>query len=141
MIRKIDIIAAARSIVRKNEGYQLPLLIHPRRDWWIGLAVFGLVVIGGGLFLGKTYLVYQSVDSLEGAEADQIPRYQAEIVQDVITVYTNRALRYEALVQQSLRTVVPEVIESEQSAEIGSSTEATLVPIDVETILERNETL
>lgn len=121
MINKIDIIAAARSIVRKNEGYELPVLIHPRRDWWIGLMVFAILVIGGGLFLGRMYLVYQSVDQLIGVEANRIPRYQAEIVQDVITMYTNRQLQYEALVQQTARVVAP-------LGETATSTESVAVP-------------
>jgi hypothetical protein len=98
MSRKYDIIAAARAIVRTNTGYRAPILIHPQRDWWLGIGLFTLVVLIGGGILARTYTLNDSLDTLVGAEADTVPRYQAEVVGDVLEIYRVRASGYQSFV-------------------------------------------
>ncbi len=129
MIRKIDIIAAARAIVKRNEGYTLPVLIHPRRDWWIGLVAFAVVVIGGSLVLARMYVVFQSVDQLEGAEASQIPRYQAEVVADVNRLYENRQATFDTLVAAAARVAPASVAEDTATTSIETDTTTVSEPV------------
>lgn len=109
MIKKYDIIAAARAIVHKNKGYRIPVLIHPQRDWWIGIGIFALIVFIGGAVLAKMYVTNDSLDSLTGVEADRIPRYRQEVVSDALSVYRSRAAAYQAFVEN--RPVAPIVVE------------------------------
>lgn len=101
MIKKYDIIAAARTISRKSKGYRAPMLIHPQRDWWIGLCMFAVIVIAGGGVLARMYALNDSLDSLVGAEANSIPRYREEVVQDVLTEYRTRGVAYQMLIENT----------------------------------------
>ncbi len=124
MITKKDIINAAKAVVRKSNGYRIPVLIHPRRDWLLGLLLFAVIVIGGGLVLARLYIVNQAVDTLVGVEAEQIPRYREEVVSDVLAVYRERKASYDAV----LMNLPAEPLEvATSSDDVASSTDAELL--------------
>ncbi len=122
MITKKDIINAAKAVVRKSNGYRIPMLIHPRRDWLLGLLFFAVIVIGGGLVLARLYFVNQSVDALVGVEAEQIPRYREEVVNDVLAVYRERKATYDAILM-NLPAVPPEAATTSEATASSTDTE------------------
>ncbi len=124
MITKKDIINAAKAVVRKSNGYRIPVLIHPRRDWLFGLTLFAVVVIGGGAALARLYFVNQAVDTLVGTEAEQIPRYRQEVVNDVLRGYRERKATYDAILR-NLPAASPDTATS--SGDAASSTDAEVV--------------
>ncbi len=140
MIKKFDIIAAARGIVRTNKGYRAPILIHPQRDWWIGIFLFSVLVLVGGGVLARMYMINNTLDALVGAEANAIPRYQEEIVQDVLVAYRERAAAYQTFIGNPpelppTATTTEEVIDEDIAEEV-TEVEVTPAPEREETVVE-----
>ncbi len=128
MIKKYDIIAAARAIVHKNKGYRIPVLIHPQRDWWIGIGIFAFLVVVGGVVLAKMYVTNDSLDALVGVEADKIPRYQQEVVNDALNEYRGRTESYHAFIEN--RPEVPIVVAA-TTTDTSATTSEAVIPEEV----------
>ncbi len=138
MIRKIDILKAARSIVRHNRGYRLPVLIHPQRDWWIGLILFGTLTLGGSLFLARLYFVNQSLEGIVGVEGDTVPRYREEVVTDVLALYASRHAAYQAAL--GALPLAP-IVEVATTTPTTATTTDVVVPSAPEAAVEEVEAL
>lgn len=122
MISKADIVRAARSVVRHNRGYRLPVLIHPQRDWWIGLMLFSVITLGGSLFMARLYFVNQSLEGIVGIEGDAVPRYREEVVADVLKLYDARRDAYQEALGAIPVVPVLEVASTTPVTEVGTST-------------------
>lgn len=124
MITKQDIIRAAKQIVRKNKGYHVPALIHPQRDWALGLGIFTIVVLGGSFYLASLFVTYQKLDRLEGAPVTGIARYRDEVVKDVLAYYAERADAY----TQWWDPTAPEVVPMSEADPAAATSTATSTP-------------
>lgn len=82
-------------------------LIHAKRDWWIGLMLFATIVFLGSIVLARLYYIHESIDALEGAEAEQIPRYHEDIVANVLKLYRTRTERYESMRATEPVAIIP----------------------------------
>ncbi len=94
MISKTNIIAAAKNIARHNRGYHTSSPIHPRRDWWIGLTMFAVIVLSGSLYLAQLFVKYQQVEDLKGEAVLDVPKYQETAVDHALENYENRSAFY-----------------------------------------------
>lgn len=135
MISKQDILKAAKQIVRQNRGYHSPQLVHPRRDWWIGLSIFATIVIVGSFYLAHLFVQYQAVEDVEGEVVHGVPKYKETVVQDVLTVFGIRSVDYaDALSKpapQPIATTTDEMA-STTDAVMGEEGEATTTVGEIE---------
>lgn len=86
-----------RSVFRKSNGYPDRRLMHPRREWGIGLFIFSVVMISGSLVAANLFVTYKNIESADGDPGNSIPRYQERDTSDALDLYRQRTKNYAAL--------------------------------------------
>lgn len=112
MIHKPDIHAIAKKIIRHQRGVREHHIIHPGRDWFIGLGL-SLVIVAAVGYWAVTMYVEISNRSVEvsSVPATDIVVYRSELVQAALTRFGERATTYRELLQNridDIPTPVPE---------------------------------
>lgn len=97
MIEKKDILAMVRHVTRHSRGVRDPQIVHPMREWIIGVGFVLVGVMVGGLY---SFVVYNRTLS-DQAEQPIVPvamvPYQAMIVERALDVYGDRRAQYDAI--------------------------------------------
>jgi hypothetical protein len=123
--------SVAAKLFAQKTGMQRIKLMHPYRDWFIGLLVALLIMI---LMVGWSAFVY--FDQREGIAIDEsrvevaIPAYRAELVDQALDIFTQRAARTAALVT-SESTQVPVVSQTAVATSTTATTSPNLIPVEV----------
>ncbi len=87
MIESKDISKMVKKILKSKKSVKDTDLMHPNRDWFLGLATFAVAVTLGGIFCYTQYVGYQS-KKLEIITVTERPvPYQAATVGDAIKLY------------------------------------------------------
>jgi hypothetical protein len=142
MIDKKDIKKFARELVKFDKGIKNPKLMHPSRDWQIGI-LSGVVLLSGvTLWNLDTYFEYREDNSISQTEevTDSVV-YRETLVKSALDSYQERALTH-----QELRSGEPAPFPETVPEEIDQATSTTLdipaedQPIDTATTSELSET-
>jgi len=107
----------AQHVFKKGQGYPDRRLMHPRREWSIGLLVFAVVVVGGAFASSQVYVKYSDVDALIIEADTKIVSYDKQTVDAALELFRKRALLYETL---NAKTVTIETVQS-----VSTTTQAT----------------
>ena len=107
MIDKKSIIKMASAIVRHDKGYPDRRLMHPQREWFIGLVLFAVILIAGSLLAGDIFLTYQNIELSEGDSGQSIPIYRESSVQNSLDLYQARGEEYDALREKKVMITSP----------------------------------
>lgn len=119
MINTKDILKMAKATLRHDQGYPERRLIHPHREWLIGMSMFMVLLLSGSTAAGLLFLHYQNLGADIVPSEQRIPNYQSVTVSDVLSVYANRTATFTTL--QTTNDVVPSV-EMESATTSASTT-------------------
>ncbi len=114
MIDTTEITKMVKHIVRRDNGIPDSNIMHPMREWGIGILVTAIAVVGGvifNIFLYQTYTA--ALTTVVPVQETAVP-YQAANVAAAIEWYTKQAKTY----QQIIGTRTPPV-------SLATSTSAT----------------
>lgn len=111
MIKKQDIMAMARNVAKFGRGQQSVKVIHPRREWLIGVVLFFVVLITGGIFNATNYLAYENIEEAVQGEATGMKEYRSTDAEAVAELYAARQAEYERLRGTAPASVVIEATE------------------------------
>lgn len=117
MIQSSDIKKMVRNVLRRDKGLQDSRIMHPTREWFIGLVVLCVIVVVGG---GYSALSYVNFDTKEYSDADAsqgLITYRAAQVEQAIAKYSNKKNEHEQLIGD-----IPAVIPEPEPATVASST-------------------
>lgn len=127
MIDKKNILAMSRAVFRKGQGYPDRRLIHPNREWVLGLILFTIVVLGGSIAVTNVFSKYGNSNIQNGEVTNKVPVYHAGAVKEALEIYSARSLEYTRL--KANKVVVPVAEEStEEVLMVATSTEAVPSP-------------
>ena len=123
MITAHNILKMARHIVRRSDGYRDRRIMHPRRDWLLGLAGTAILFVAGAF--GAGYLFWNK--SIAATEAYEVAldtvTYDSKLIKRVLAEYRGRSGRYEVF-----RGAVPTATSTATSTKaLGAS--ATSAPV------------
>jgi len=97
MIETKDIVKMVKHIVRHDNGVPDTRIMHPMREWLIGLSGVTVGIIGGSIF---ALLVYHSY-SLSARDvmtvAETVVPYKAVLVEQALDTYLEKRRVYESL--------------------------------------------
>ncbi len=130
MIEKNDIIKMAKHVFKRSKGVPDRALMHPKRDWILGLGLFTIVLLGGGVVSAYHYNLYNAIEVSSGDVPVKIVRYQTNVVTKAINYFSEREAAY-----QSERSIVPTRVISPPATEapgvLADETDtATELPVD-----------
>lgn len=106
MITPQAFLSMTRHIVRRSDGYRDRRILHPRRDWLIGLVGAACLFVVGSA--GAGYLFWSKSITIATADAGMVDvaTYDTKRVSRVLAEYRSRKARYEALREDDMMTPV-----------------------------------
>jgi hypothetical protein len=97
-----DIQALAKKLFHHNQGVKRAKLMHPSRDWLIGVSIGMVIII---LMIGwSAYTYLEKRDAIELTDTNiepVLPVYNADIVEDALELYIRREEIFAQLNQSS----------------------------------------
>lgn len=106
----------AHHVFKRSQNIPDKRLLHPKRDWFIGILIFLAVLCVGSISSVYSFLSFQNIN-LEGLVTEKdIAQYREQLVQNQLLRFEDRKALYEVL-----RNQAPVVIE-EEASETASST-------------------
>ncbi len=110
-------------VFKKGKGYPDRRLMHPRREWVLGVMMFLTVIFVGGVLAAQAYVQYRDIEALEEVALQQVPQYNDVAVQNVLTLFRERNTIYEDLTYMEPAPVTPVTLEET----VGSTTAQDMV--------------
>lgn len=129
MINTTQILKMAKAAARHDHGYPERRLIHPHREWLIGIMLFTVLLIAGCVAVGLLFMHYQNIEQTVTVEEQRVQTYQAGTVADVLSIYAERTEMFDTMQAQS--TLPPESATS-VSTSTASTSAASNLPEDQE---------
>jgi len=122
----LDMQALAKKLFRHKQGLRQVKLMHPKRDWLVGVLVGIIIMVMMVGWSAYTYLEKREAITLDATDIEaQIPVYRSDVVEDALSIFTARKERFEQLNQRSVVTSAPE---PEVTPEVSTST-ISAIPI------------
>jgi len=109
----------ADHVFKKSRGYPDRRLMHPQREWFIGIVLFMIVVALGSLFAGDVFVKYRNISVEDGDSGESIPRYRDAIIQNALESYQARTETYDTLRNAVVAQPVVSTSTEESSVEQG----------------------
>lgn len=113
----IDIQKITKTIMRKNSGLQDPQLIHPERDWAIGM-VGTLIFLGSAVVFNVwQYHSYTKLSLDEEVILDMVP-YKTAQVENALKQYRALSATHNKIISDTSTIVVEEDVLEEESRKL-----------------------
>jgi len=123
MITKKEILNLVSHIIRRNKGVPDRRLMHPEREWFVGLGVALLIGLGGSLYAGSFFFSQEQVIKETFTVSSDTIRYKKDVVDEVFGTYRARSLEFDALREQDgiLPEVEVQVVQPKEEDSTGDS--------------------
>jgi len=103
-----DIHTLAKKLFHHNQGVKRAKLMHPRRDWLIGVLVGMVIIVVMIGWSAYTYLEKRDAIELTDTNVEPVlPVYNADTVQDALELYARRDEAFARLTQSNVSIVDP----------------------------------
>ncbi|NCN52758.1 hypothetical protein GW943_03050 [Candidatus Parcubacteria bacterium] len=114
MITKQDIIKFARTVAKREAGKVPSRTINPTREWVRGLAVAGLLFVGGMVYAGFSFSSQLHITDTQPNVEVTVPQYDQAALARTLEVYRARKESFEKVHGKSIsgQYVEPATIES-----------------------------
>ncbi len=106
MIETKHITKMVQHIVRRNRGLSDPQIMHPMREWLVGIVVTMLVGVIGSV---SAAFLYHSYDELRGTEIAIVSTstpYKIKVVDKALAEYRQKRENYNVLLDKKTVSVV-----------------------------------
>jgi hypothetical protein len=125
MMSKKELTKIAKRIVKADRGLRSPQLIHPNREWGIGILSAVIIFVACAVWSASVFLEYRDISVSSGEENTAISTvYREAMVERVLGDFKERADEHARLKGQMVIEVEPEPeVEDENTA---TSTEETI---------------
>jgi hypothetical protein len=115
----------ARNLFKPKTGSSFVKILHPERDWFIGVGIAFCIVAGITIWNGYTYFANRDGGASDTEITITNPRYQAELVDQALNVFESRSKNFVLISANS--PLQPVQTETVSSIETGTTT-ATSTP-------------
>lgn len=136
MIEKKDILKMVRHIMKRGRGIPDKRLMHPVREWLLGLLGAVAVVVCGVLYSTQLFTTYDKVTEIEQTDSTISIRYNQTVIDDARAQFSARSERFNELRGDRPAPPPPEVATSTatttESVETTEEVEGETLPLLVE---------
>lgn len=87
----------AKHITRRSAGRRDNRIIHPQRDWLIGLMATTMLFLAGSVYAGFVFFTELHHEVDPSTVSVETTSYRYDLIQEVLGTYTDRAETFEAL--------------------------------------------
>lgn len=114
----------AKKIKQSNKGVENSHIIHPAREWFIGLFFSVLILSGIGVWSWHTYFSYRSTSEIEGvSESDRPVVYRKSVVDSALSEFESRVNLHKSIILENKSAPVEALVSSETSSSSTSTSE------------------
>lgn len=117
MISKDDIIRVTRHILRREQGYPDRKLMHPIREWAIGLGVGTVLFVIAVAFSGYAFITQSERLDEEIVSDSSVVLYKQEETKDILNKYRTREETFGRLRADRSNVYIPPVVIEEEEEE------------------------
>lgn len=113
MIDKKHIIKIAKHAFKRSQGIPDRKLIHPRREWALGILFFAAILIGGSFLSALSFAEFRNITTEGGEAGIAVPRYNESLISQAIDFYKQKQAVFNSLTNNSSAVIeVPELVAS-----------------------------
>lgn len=117
MIHKTDIKRFARKVFKGQKRPKNPELMHPSREWIIGLLVAFVMFFGTAAWSAQTYLEYRDVSIGDNQqEQETVVVYRESLVNAALEIFSERESTLNSLLASTPPVVLEPTLEVEDTA-------------------------
>ena len=87
----------ARHVTRRNQGRPDTRIIHPVRDWLVGLSVAVLIFIAASGYAGWLFFIEKEKDANTYVADVEVITYERELIDRVLATYRAKDVRFSEL--------------------------------------------
>jgi hypothetical protein len=122
MIGKTDIQKMAKHIFRRSQNISDRHLIHPKREWGIGIVIFIVILSSGAYFSATNFSYYKDIEKKLPSQELNLVRYQSGTLKIILEKYqlrqeqASQVLESAQLFPLELVTVTDEITSSSTEA-------------------------
>lgn len=130
MITKQDILKMAKTVFKRSRGKYQHQLMHPTREWLIGLFCSAIFLVVGSVWVWGEFAYYQNLRPEGGQLTQPDVQYREVAVRAAIDRFSEKAVRYNTILNAEplVDPIVPEVkIEEESASSTASSTAVIMI--------------
>jgi hypothetical protein len=127
MMNKKEIKRFAKNIIRSQKGVQNRQLMHPRREWMIGIFIAVCIFAASITWSSIQYFEYQNSEQQTVVESNApVAVYRETLVQEALAAFEQKSIRLNILLG-GRASLLPdeEVLITEPDTEVSDSPEVT----------------
>lgn len=137
LLDKNQILKMSRHVFLRSSGVPDKRLLHPRREWGIGLCLFAVLLLTGSALTAQTFTQFRDLSTIAGEASLTIPRYNEHQVQTVLELYAVRSQAYQALISDtSFATQYATSSVVDETNEAGDSTATSTTQFNSDVLIE-----
>jgi hypothetical protein len=122
MIRPHDILTMAKAVHRSARRRPKRRLIHPMREWLVGVGLALVVIISGAVVSANQFFAYLDIESRTADVVTERIILRSEKIEDALTQFNERTGTFTTLRQQT--TPIPPEVVPDQTEESSSAAES-----------------
>lgn len=123
MIEKQDILKMAKHVFKRSHGANDHNIMHPYRDWAVGLVVAATIFVLGAIYAFNVYISFDNFDIVTSDPAADTVSYKEAQVSAAIELYEERAIKFAALVESMPTESEVDTATTTENAEEGGGDE------------------
>jgi len=98
MIDRKEFKKMAKKILKSDRGVQNPKLMHPAREWAVGILIGLIIIAASGAWSSNTYISYRTNSDINSNTSEkEIVVYRASQVEAALKTYADREAEFESL--------------------------------------------
>jgi hypothetical protein len=140
MIHKKQFIQMAKKLAGSRSGVRNPRLMHPSREWWLGLITAVFIFTSISVWSAQTYAEYNN-DALVKNIVEQVQPeiYRKSLVESVLEDFEGQAQEHSRLSLGVNTVLVPQDISPSSSVEeIASSTDLGVEDENIQPVINES---
>ncbi len=125
MITKEDILIMVKTVFRRSRNIPETRLLHPEREWSIGVSIFLLLLVGMFVLNAKRFSYFNNIEKQLSDESSVI-EYKYGAMREVLRVYEAKEARFRELRQETGgAAILPPGQNTENASQSSNSDEQT----------------
>ena len=129
MMNKINFLFHIVGLRKRHHSAFDKRIIHPVREWTVGLILFLLIVIVGGMQSAFLFVAYRNLSTDGGTYEEPVAKYNAILVENMLKNFGEKKAAYEALQEtasaRNMEIPVASGVSTTSIETIASSTAST----------------
>lgn len=107
MIHRNKISEIARKLVKSNNVNLRSLqIMHPHREWGIGLLIATLIFVGSGVWSAKNYLLYRNFSFNNDFKTETDPVvYRETLVKSALSIFADKKINFDELSNKDTKPI------------------------------------